>query len=259
MRSVDSLMPQMARAVHCVVVWLLGVALAACGASSPPQPGVAEPVVVAPAAEAARAQEIQGNDRRGDGRRDRRANERAAQVAAVQVEEPVPEAVLQAYARALAAMRSENWIEAKLELEQLVLEHPGYPGPHVNLAIVYMHEERNKDARAILDQALAIDPGHSAANNQLGILLRSAGEFDEAEAAYRRAIETAPSHALAHYNLAVLLDLYLRRQAEALEHYEFYQSSLAEPDEAVGRWIIDLRRRLGVSDDASRVAQEDGA
>ena len=100
------------------------------------------------------------------------------------------------------------------------------------------------------------DAGHAAANTQLGILLREQGKFDEAEAAYRRALATDPSYALAHYNLGVLLDLYLRRPAEALEHYEAYQASLAEPNETVGRWIIDLRRRAG-NGGTARVAQGD--
>jgi tetratricopeptide (TPR) repeat protein len=164
--------------------------------------------------------------------------------------------VLQAHARALAAMRAEDWIAAEIELTTLVRDHPGYPGPFVNLAIVYMQDNRTADAQAMLDKALAIDEGHPAANNQLGIVLRNAGKFSEAEAAYRRALDTEPDHALAHYNLGVLLDLYLHRQAEALEQYELYQQSLPEPDEAVGRWIIDLRRRLGVAENASRVAQE---
>jgi tetratricopeptide (TPR) repeat protein len=88
-------------------------------------------------------------------------------------------------------------------------------------------------------------------------LLREDGEFAAAEQAYRRALETDPQHALAHYNFGVLLDIYLRRTAEALEQYELYQGSLAEPNEIVGRWIIDLRRRVG-STDAARVAQEAG-
>jgi hypothetical protein len=53
----------------------------------------------------------------------------------------------------------------------------------------------------------------------------------------------------------VLLDIYLRRPAEALAHYEAYQASLSEPNETVGRWIIDLRRRVGNSGDAARVAR----
>ncbi len=152
-------------------------------------------------------------------------------------------------------MRGEDWLSAELELEQLTQEFPGYPGPHVNLALVYLHDGRGDDARAALDRALALDPGHVAANNQLGILLREQGKFAEAEEAYRRALAADPTHALAHYNLGVLLDVYLRRPAEALEHYEAYQSSLTAPDETVGRWIIDLRRRAGNAD-AARVAQE---
>ena len=91
----------------------------------------------------------------------------------------------------------------------------------------------------------SVDPGHAAANTQLGILLREDGKFAEAERRIAARSRRIPSHALAHYNLGVLLDIYLRRTAEALEHYEAYQASLTEPNETVGRWIIDLRRRVG--------------
>jgi hypothetical protein len=57
----------------------------------------------------------------------------------------------------------------------------------------------------------------------------------------------------------VLLDVYLRRGAEAIEHYEAYQSSLGEPSKTVAGWLIDLRRRVGNSANASQVAKEDGA
>jgi len=170
----------------------------------------------------------------------------------------VPEKAALAYERALAEMAAENWIEAELALEQLVLEHTGFAGPYVNLAIVYMQDGRDDEARTALEQALAIDSAHAAANNQYGILLRRAGKFAAAEDAYRRAIATDPQYLLAYYNLGVLLDLYLHRPAEALEYYELYQNSLGEPDQKVGRWIIDLRRRLGATDNAARVAQGDG-
>jgi hypothetical protein len=74
-----------------------------------------------------------------------------------------------------------------------------------------------------------------------------------------RAIASDPDYALAHHNLGVLLDLYLHRPAEALQHYERYQELIAEPDATVGRWIIDLQRRVGRNEDAARLAQEDGA
>jgi tetratricopeptide (TPR) repeat protein len=231
----------------------LALLLAACGSSTPRQADVEKPrevVEPAPAAEPAAAQPAAGEPRRSR-RDDRRAAADAdADAAAL---EPVPEAAAATYARALDALRAESWDEAELALEQLALEYPQYPGPHVNLALVYLHDGRRDDARTELELALGVEPGHAAANTQLGILLREDGKFAEAEAAYRRALETNPDHALAHYNLGVLLDLYLRRPGEALEHYEAYQASLAEPNETVGRWIIDLRRRAGTN--TARVAQ----
>jgi tetratricopeptide (TPR) repeat protein len=194
-----------------------------------------------------------------EGRRERRSERRTAEEAnaAAAAVEPVPEAAAAAYTRAVAAMRAENWLEAELELETLVLEHPGYPGPHVNLALVYLHDGRRDDARKELELALEIEPGHVTANTQLGILLREEGKFAAAEETYRRALETDPDHSLAHYNLGVLLDIYLRRPAEALEHYEAYQASLAQPNETVARWIVDLKRRAG-NGGGARVAQGEG-
>jgi tetratricopeptide (TPR) repeat protein len=149
-------------------------------------------------------------------------------------------------------------VEAELRLKQFVLEYPHFVGAYVNLAILYERDNRHDDAHEALDLALAINPAHAPANNQLGILLRKEGRFAEAEQAYRRAIDADPEYALAHHNLGVLLDLYMQRPADALEHYQRYQDSLAEPDVAVARWIIDLRRRLGITDDTGRVAQGDG-
>ena len=228
--------------------------LAACGSSTPRQADIERPrEVVAP------APAVAAEPAASESRRERRAAEDAAAAAAAAggVVEPIPEAAAAAYQRALVAMRAENWLEAELELEQLTLEQPSYPGPHVNLALVYLHDGRRADARAALDRALELEAGHAAANTQLGIMLREDGKFAEAEAAYRRALATDPEHALAHYNLGVLLDIYLRRTAEALEHYERYQSSLAQPNETVARWIIDLKRRVG-NGEAARVAQEGG-
>lgn len=242
---------------------LLGTAatllLAACGSSAPRQAEVEQPRE-AVAAEPSRRATVEVAPSPAPERRERRAERRAsdepAVASGVDPAAPIPETAVAAHDRALAAMRAGNWLEAELELEQLTAEHADYPGPHVNLAIVYLHDGRRADARAALERALELDPGHAAANTQLGILLREDGEFAAAEEAYRRALATDPGHALAHYNLGVLLDMYLRRAPEALEHYEAYQGALAEPNETVGRWIIDLRRRVGTGD-AARVAQQE--
>jgi Flp pilus assembly protein TadD len=247
--------------------------LGACGGNAPVQPSDSAPRTVAtpPPTETARQSE-QARDvppasetqakrdepSRRDQRRAREAEEAAAAAAAAGEVIPIPAEVTAAHERAVAAMASGNWLEAAVELEQLVAVHTEYPGPYVNLAIIHMRDGRDAEARAALDRALAIDATHAAANNQLGMLLRREGAFAEAEAAYRRAIATDPQYALAHYNLGVLLDLYLRRPEDALECYEVYQSMLAEPNQTVGRWIVDLRRRLGMTESATRVARETG-
>jgi Tfp pilus assembly protein PilF len=240
-----------------LAVGALALTLAACGSSAPRQADV-EPSreVVVPAAASVEPAAVERTTAEPERRRERRRAADEADAAAT-VAEPVPEAAAAAYERALAAMRAGSWLEAELELEQLTLEHPSYPGPHANLALVYLHDARRDDARAALERALSVEPGHAAANTQLGVLLREDGKFAEAEQAYRRALATDPAYPLAHYNLGVLLDIYLRRTAEALEQYELYQASLREPNETVGRWIIDLRRRVG-NGEAARVAQEDG-
>lgn len=159
-------------------------------------------------------------------------------------DEVVPAVALQTFNRALDALARGDVAEAELALKDCVREYPDYPGPYVNLAIIYMDAERTQDARQFLDAALEIDPGHAAANNQLGMLLRAEGHFNEAHSAYLRAIDSNPDYALAYHNLGVLFDVYLRRPVDALENYERYQSLLSEPDETVAGWIIELRRRL---------------
>lgn len=179
-----------------------------------------------------------------------------AAAAAEAVDTEVPEAAGRDYAAALAAMRSGDFADAESRLERLMADYPTLAGPYVNAAIVYRRDGRRDEALAALQQALAVAPGHAAANNELGILLRERGDFAGAEQAYRRALETAPDYPLALYNLGVLLDVYLRRQEEALAYYERYQQALPEPDETVARWIIDLKRRVGAAAEP-RVAQEE--
>jgi tetratricopeptide (TPR) repeat protein len=170
----------------------------------------------------------------------------------------VPEEAAIAFNRALALMTARDFINAEIELTDLAARFPGFAGPEVNLAIIYRQDGRIDDALGALQRALAIAPDHPSANNELGLIERGRGDFEAAEAAYRRAIAGDPDYALAHYNLGVLLDLYLRREAEALEQYEAYQALTAVPDDEVGRWVVDLRRRLGLSLETTQLAREEG-
>jgi len=257
--------PAVRRATRYGALALSSLVLAACGASTPKKATVEKPAVVAPAEAAAATSKSPAatgaaspapSAKAEPSRSERRGRRGEPPPAADPASEPIPAAAQSAYDRALEAMRAQDWLRAESELGQLTRDYPAYPGPQVNLAIVYRNENRASDARAALDRALAVDSKHAAANNELGILLRETGKFEEAERAYRRALETDPGYALAHYNLGVLLDVYLRRGAEAIEQYEAYQSSLAEPDKKVAGWLIDLRRRFG--NGTPQVAKENG-
>lgn len=165
----------------------------------------------------------------------------------------ISERTQRSYDEALAAMRGENWAQAERALQQLIADEPGFPGPYVNLALIYERTGRSGESRQALEQAIAIAPGFAPANNELGRLLRQAGDFQGAQAAWERSLASDPGNAVAHLNLGILLDVYLRRSADALQHYNQYQATRAEPDETVSRWIVDLERRVQAE---ARVARD---
>jgi tetratricopeptide (TPR) repeat protein len=156
---------------------------------------------------------------------------------------PVPDAVRQSYASALAAMQSGDWPAAQTILQNLAAAHPELPGPAVNLGIVYAHLGRADEARKTLQDAATRFPGFAPGQHQLGLLLSAQGKFADADAAYARAVAADPKYALAYYDRAVLNDLYLQRPQVALQNYEQFQQLQPAPDKQVAGWIDDLRRR----------------
>ena len=146
----------------------------------------------------------------------------------------VPARVQTMYEQAVAVMASGDFLDAELRLKEFLLQYPGYPGAHVNLAIIHSNNGNEAAAQAAIDAALALNPNHAPALNQQGMLLRKNGKFIEAEAAYLKAVTASPDYALAHYNLGVLNELYLQRLDTALQHFERYQA-LAGEDKQVGK------------------------
>ena len=166
----------------------------------------------------------------------------------------VPAQALTMFEQATAVMASGDLVEAELRFQEFMLRYPGYPGAHVNLAIIHGQNGNDEAARTEVDAALALDPAHAAALNQLGLILRKNGKFLEAEAAYLKAVTASPDYALAHYNLGVLNELYLQRFDAALQHFETYQALVGE-DKQVEKWIADLRRRVAATQRTANVAE----
>lgn len=166
----------------------------------------------------------------------------------------IPPQAQSLFEQAVAVMASGDHLEAVFRFEEFVLQYPGYPGAHVNLAIIHARNGDDSAAEGSITDALLINPEYAPALNQLGMLLRRQGKFREAESAYQKALAAQPSYALVHYNLGVLNELYLQRLEEALRHYERYQE-LSGDDEQVKKWISDLTRRVAASQRTANVTE----
>ena len=178
----------------------------------------------------------------------------AAQGGTEQLLPEIPPQALTMFEQAISVMAAGDFVDAELRLKEFLLQYPGYPGAHVNLAIIHSQNGNDQAAQDSVDRALALNPAHPAALNQQGMLLRRNGKFLEAEAAYLKAVTSSPDYALAHYNLGVLNELYLQRLDVALQHFEEYQQIVGN-DKQVEKWIADLTRRVAASQRTANVAE----
>ena len=178
----------------------------------------------------------------------------AAQGGTEQLLREIPPQALTMFEQAISVMAAGDFVDAELRLKEFLLQYPGYPGAHVNLAIIHSQNGNDQAAQDSVDRALALNPAHPAALNQQGMLLRRNGKFLEAEAAYLKAVTSSPDYALAHYNLGVLNELYLQRLDVALQHFEDYQQIVGN-DKQVEKWIADLTRRVAASQRSANVAE----
>ena len=167
----------------------------------------------------------------------------------------VPPAVQTDFERAAAAMAAGEFDEAESRFRDFLARHPGYPGAHVNLAILHSSRGDDEAAEAHVAAALELDAGYAPALNQLGMLRRRQGRFAAAESAYMKAVTASPEYALAHYNLGVLNELYLQRLEQALHSYERYLE-LGGDDEQVSRWVVDLKRRLAATESTANAREQ---
>lgn len=180
-----------------------------------------------------------------------------------------PKHVRRAYAKAVKAMEAGKDDKAVELFTTFNDKYPGYPGAHVNLAIIHERNERSEAAYAEIDKALEIIPEYDYALNQYAMMKRNEGDFRAAEEAWLRATRSDPTYLNAWYNLGVLYDIYLLDMPSALKAYREYQVRLVEsgegtyrlgryipppviePDTDVDRWIADLERRSTAAEAAN--------
>ena len=121
----------------------------------------------------------------------------------------------------LAQLRSENMTAAISAFEHAVRQAPWQPHPHLNLARIYDHQEREQAAarqrqifaqlRPVQDKVqrhlenLAAFPGDIESRHLLGEAYVAQGRIEKALAAFRQVIAIDPSYAPSHYGLGAAL------------------------------------------------------
>jgi hypothetical protein len=63
----------------------------------------------------------------------------------------IPPATLTLFEQATAAMAGGDFVDAELRFKEFLLQYPGYPGAHVNLAIIHASNGDEAAARASVD------------------------------------------------------------------------------------------------------------
>jgi tetratricopeptide (TPR) repeat protein len=148
------------------------------------------------------------------------------------------------YQEAVLALNNQDTHKALIIFEELQTTQPWFIGAWINGGKALVDQGHWEEALKALKQAENIHPELPAVYTLQAYCHRQTGDFHKAQSAYEKALSFQPDYALAHYNYGILLDLYLQKPAQALLHYERYQTLQNKPDKQVQDWIKELKRRV---------------
>lgn len=148
------------------------------------------------------------------------------------------------YNEAIAAAKEGKIEKAIILLEQVTQANPGYAVAFTDLGLQYLRKDNLQAADLAFEKSIALNSSDFVAYNHRGVIMRKRGDFAGAKKLYLSAIDQNPYYANAHLNIAVLYDIYLYDLDQAMYHYKKYQSLTRNDDKLVGKWIIDLKRRI---------------
>jgi len=141
-------------------------------------------------------------------------------------------------------MLKKQWGPAQTHWENFIQQNPQASGGYLNLGITLVEQNALEEALDIFEQGISKNRDNLDLYNQSGQLLRRLGRFEEAKLRYQAGLAQWSQYAPLHLNLGILYELYLGQLDRGLYHYQQFQQYSEKPDKKVGKWIIDLERRL---------------
>jgi tetratricopeptide (TPR) repeat protein len=149
-------------------------------------------------------------------------------------------------------MKSEEWFQRGLELEQTgapiekameaykeaIAGDPNAGGALVNLGTIYFKKRAWKEAEKHYLKALAVDSSYALAHFNLGNLYDETRRTEKALEHYQTALSLEPGYADAHYNIALLYQT-TGHHMKAMRHWQTYLK--LDPASA---WAAIARREL---------------
>jgi len=152
------------------------------------------------------------------------------------------------YNEAIIAAKQGKVDRAIILLEKVTQNNPEYAVAFTDLGLQYLRKDNLQAADMAFENAIILNSSDFVAYNHRGVIKRKQGDFVSAKKMYLAAIDQNSDYANAHLNLAVLYDIYLYELNQAMSHYKKYQSLTNNGDKLVGKWIIDLERRISAKE-----------
>ncbi|MHB8068224.1 MAG: J domain-containing protein [Desulfobaccales bacterium] len=97
----------------------------------------------------------------------------------------------------------QNLRQTILNLQKTIRQNPGNAAAHYNLAMAYLHLNRNQEALETFQKAVSLAPDAAAVHAGRGVAYSRLGKNLQALSAFRRALLLKPADALTHLNLGI--------------------------------------------------------
>lgn len=116
------------------------------------------------------------------------------------------------------AMKEKNYFKAELHLKKALEANPNNEVARINLAKIYIDQNRLNEANGIVNGTLKIYENYDKALNLLGIIYLKKREFNHALGVFNRITQVNPKFVNAYHNIGVVL-LNQKKNEQALDYF----------------------------------------